>query len=1378
MNHFSKKYIKGIAGAGRKKGGGGGNPPPPPPPPTLKPPQLGDLQAISSYDYVESIDLISDGEIDGLVSVNGEYIDNIRLFEGIYLEDVVVRQAVGSESSTVAATRDLSFIGNAFRDRFYLGSNFIETPASSLGNLTGQNSGVSFSVLKTKSEIETAIFASVGQISNAYTTSSSNTSSSIFKQLRFLNAQFNFSNAQEVSAYLLPDFPEYLSEDYPFLALKISLNVGLVSYTHSIDDLIVLNNDIHNQIYYDLEATELQNKNILSQKKKINTTFFNVNSGQTYINGDFYIFFYQRNGFVLKNGVDAIISHINSINILKTTAKFNYANATFELRDGADLQKPLSLFNKTYLDVGFNSKLRGPFAQGRPLLTLLTRSYAQAETRYSATSAAAASGLISQSEFPLSGARLITSAEFNEYKSIHTGLFVPGDTGIVTNVNLILNGIGVNVGGEDRISYGSIQKSGSNIIFTAVYTYVYYVPNPDILRPPIRTTVYANIIITFDQATKCFQRNVSFTNVTPSTFPFLPFEQTAITSLGTFTTTGLVLQPGSKTPSLGWPETFRLLCACLLQASLLDEGSNDNRLANSAQQNYSSWNQNYVKLLLEPASRITHIVLNPNVDQVFASLQITSLTDTAQQQLTLLKADPTTNQTVEAGTAIPSLIEFKIETGYQSLNGYEEVFLSRLYQVRGIVNSATTIDVGREENAGVIREYSRFILGTENISRPISLPPHVPNKNRFVRIYRVTAESYSSLVKREMYLQKITEIINVPFSYPYSTICGLKLDARTFNSIPSRSYDARFKKVFVPSNYFPLKPNGQDKRYIAGSNLASFNQLSNSSDEKIIYKGNWDGMFKLAWTDNPVWVLFDILINRRYGLGNFVSPSEVNYWELYKIGRYCDAVDTNGVFAGVSSSDGGLEPRYAFNGVIADKTNVFDSIKSLVACFRGNMFYTNSEINFTNDRLKPIMAFFNNANVKDSMFNYSNERRDSQYNVIEVSYLDREDLFKQKIEYVEDADDIKDRGILRTTAQTFGITSRAHAKRLGEHIIYSTINEDENVAFVGGLETLLCRPGDLVAINDEVKTLKRHVGRVLNVDPITNSIYTNISLRSSDFSSSGLTGEISVLVPTGKLESEDFYNLAKSPSKLNISEIYQTDLPMRVTFQTTGRQVSPSLGYGSNFFIDTACAGYPLFQDVRIGSPCSITIANTKQQIYKIQSIKELNLNEYEVIASKFDTGKFSEIEKGETGLMQDFFTSFPSARNTNVSEGREILLENRFQYDLRFPRILTFVTGNLDLQNDTADLSGTWTSVPNASFYNVELITPKYKSIKQIVTGTSVIFEDQVEVGRFTLKVTARNTGSYPNPISATSSLTTTVLSYTAPVRNNGIIQGFVINR
>jgi hypothetical protein len=1228
MNHFSKKYIKGIAGAGMSKSGGGGgrsSNPPPPPPPTLKPPKLGDLQSLSSYDYAESIDLISDGEIDGLVGANGEYVDNLGIFESIYLDDVVIRLPVTSTLSMIIGDYDLSFIGSAFQNKFYSNNKFIETSKSNLAGFAGSNSSgsVSFSVLTTKDNISEEIFRSREKIRIAYSEEDAKrrdypslTNASTLKQLLFLTAQFNFSSRQELSANLLSDFPEHLSEDYPFLALKISLNADLRSLQELSTGLIVLKDDIYNQIYYDLEATELQNKKILSPKKRINTTFFETEiasnfTSKTFARGDFYVFFYQRDGFVLENGVSAIIKHLKSIKVLNAGAKFNYANATCEIRDGADLQKPLSLFNKTYLDIPFFSRLRGPFVAGQQVSSLLIRP---------------------------------------DFKTLDTAAWGGGGAGDYTFV-------------------------GSN-------------------------------------------------------------------------------------------------------------GSDDNRLANGAPESYSDWNKNYISYALEPSSSITHIVLNPNVDQVFVTVQVSTLTDTAHQNLTLLKEDKK-NESVEAGAQIPALIEFSIETGYQSSGGREEVYLNRNFQVKGVVTSPVSIDVGREETARSYQTYWNILKFINNPSDPIRLPPYVDNKNRFVRVSRVTAESYSSLIRREINLSKITEIINVPFSYPYSAICGLKLDARTFNSIPSRSYDARFKKVFVPSNYFPLKASGKDKRYLTVQDVAYFNSLFgknlvdfNNTEERLIYKGNWDGTFKLAWTDNPVWVLFDILISRRYGLGNFVSPSEINYWELYKIGRYCDAVDSNGVFVGVPSTNGGLEPRYAFNGVIADKTNVFESLKSLVACFRGNMFYTNSQINFTNDRLKPIMAFFNNANVKDGSFNYSNERRDSQYNVIEVTYLDREDLFKQKIEYVEDTDDIKARGILRTTAQTFGITSRAHAKRLGEHIIYSTINEDENVAFVGGLETLLCRPGDLISIDDEVKTLKNHVGRVLSVDPVTNSIYTNISLRSSDFSSSGLTGEISVLIPTGKLQSESFYDLAKSPSKLNISEIYQTDLPMRVTFQSTGRQVSPSLSYGSNFFIDTECAGYPLFQDIRVGSPCSITVANTKQQIYKIQSIKEFNLNEYEVIASKFDTGKFSEIEKGETGLMQDFFTSFPSARNTNVSEGKAVSLENKFQYELKFPTILAFATGNWNLQFDKIDLSGQWTGVANANSYNVELITPKYKSIKQIVTGTSAIFEDQTEVGKFTLKVTARNTGSYPNPISATASSTRTVLSYAAPVRNNGIIQGFVINR
>ena len=108
---------------------------------------------------------------------------------------------------------------------------------------------------------------------------------------------------------------------------------------------------------------------------------------------------------------------------------------------------------------------------------------------------------------------------------------------------------------------------------------------------------------------------------------------------------------------------------------------------------------------------------------------------------------------------------------------------------------------------------------------------------------------------------------------------------------------------------------------------------------------------------------------------------------------------------------------------------------------------------------------------------------------------------------------------------------------------------------------------------------------------------------------------------------------------------------------------------------------------------------------------------------------------------------------------------------------ITTFTTGNFDAQNDIVDISGSWDSVNGANAYNVELISPKYRSTKIQTSETSFTFEDQAEVGNYTLKVTAVQTGIYPNPISATNAKTFKVLSYIAPKRSNGIVKGFAIN-
>ena len=376
----------------------------------------------------------------------------------------------------------------------------------------------------------------------------------------------------------------------------------------------------------------------------------------------------------------------------------------------------------------------------------------------------------------------------------------------------------------------------------------------------------------------------------------------------------------------------------------------------------------------------------------------------------------------------------------------------------------------------------------------------------------------------------------------------------------------RLKRVLVPSNYYPLAPDGKDKRRYKTST-----EFEAATAESLqIYKGNWDGTFKEAWTDNPAWVLFDMLVDYSYGLGSFIDASQVNIWELYKIGRFCDAVDRNGAFVGVDNTYGGKEPRYAINVIMADKISVFDAINAISSVFRGNVFYANSYIDFTDDRLKIPLAEFSNANVKDGTFSYTNSRKDEEFNVVEVSYLDENDSFKPKIEYVENSDDIRKRGILRTTIDSFGVTSKAMAQRIGKHVLYATTNENQAVSFVGGLETLYLKPGDLINVNDELKTLQRNFGRVLDIDPELGKVWINEKFNENYF-----LGEITLFAPTGKSSYDDLLRIARTRGGLAFKDIHESDVPQIQSFQISG--YDNGIDYGSHVYIQPKTV-YPIIR--------------------------------------------------------------------------------------------------------------------------------------------------------------------------------------------------------
>ena len=83
MKHLHKKISLRGGGLFSKK--------PEVKPATLRPPAIGDFQFASSFSYVENLDLISDGPIEGLVNKNGSLLGQDNLSQGIYLNGTAVQ---------------------------------------------------------------------------------------------------------------------------------------------------------------------------------------------------------------------------------------------------------------------------------------------------------------------------------------------------------------------------------------------------------------------------------------------------------------------------------------------------------------------------------------------------------------------------------------------------------------------------------------------------------------------------------------------------------------------------------------------------------------------------------------------------------------------------------------------------------------------------------------------------------------------------------------------------------------------------------------------------------------------------------------------------------------------------------------------------------------------------------------------------------------------------------------------------------------------------------------------------------------------------------------------------------------------------------------
>ncbi|STS10765.1 Uncharacterised protein [Ewingella americana] len=181
-----------------------------------------------------------------------------------------------------------------------------------------------------------------------------------------------------------------------------------------------------------------------------------------------------------------------------------------------------------------------------------------------------------------------------------------------------------------------------------------------------------------------------------------------------------------------------------------------------------------------------------------------------------------------------------------------------------------------------------------------------------LRLRKVTADANSAKIGDAMMLQSFTEVIDAKLRYPNTVLLYIEFDSSQFNgSIPPVSVDTKMRIVRVPDNYDPINRT---------------------------YSGIWQGGFKWAWTDNPAWIFYDIVVSERFGLGDRLTAANIDKWTLYQVAQYCDQPVPDG------RGGNGTEPRYICNVYVQNRNDAYTVLRDFAAIFRGMTYWGGDQI--------------------------------------------------------------------------------------------------------------------------------------------------------------------------------------------------------------------------------------------------------------------------------------------------------------------------------------------------------------------------------------------------------------------------------------------------
>ena len=333
-----------------------------------------------------------------------------------------------------------------------------------------------------------------------------------------------------------------------------------------------------------------------------------------------------------------------------------------------------------------------------------------------------------------------------------------------------------------------------------------------------------------------------------------------------------------------------------------------------------------------------------------------------------------------------------------------------------------------------------------------------------LRLRKISPDANSVKVGDVMRLQSYTEVIDAKLRYPNTALLYIEFDSSQFNgSIPQISCEPRGRVIRVPDNYNP---------------------------ETREYTGVWTGGFKWAWTDNPAWIYYDIVIADRFGLGNRLSSANISKWTLYQIAQYCDQLVPDG------RGGDGMEPRYTCNVYVQERNDAYTVLRDFAAIFRGMTCWNGEQIVVQADMPRDVDFTYTRANIVGKP-RYSSSSSQVRYTNALVSWSDPDNAYADAMEPAFIPELVSRYSFNQLEMTAIGCTRQSEAHRKGLWGIL-TNNKDRMVEIDVGLDGRIPQPGYIIALADELLAGRVNGGRISAVNGRVITLDRDVDAKPGD----------------------------------------------------------------------------------------------------------------------------------------------------------------------------------------------------------------------------------------------------------------------------------------